>query len=547
MPLGDHDLTMNALDKCHNIKTDTFHVSVVDDTSPLAVCLQNEIVVIGQSDTSTTVVPISNLSLAQLDNCSVVEVKGRKMEVSCGPQDTVFDDSVEFCCQDVGKEIMVLIRTTDSTGNANTCMTIVKVEKADSLSCPNAIEQESTLEIKGIITDRYDAPMRNVLVSLEMKNEEIDKKIHTNTKGKYNFEISSNEPSATILPYKNDHWTDGLSTLDAILLQKHLLGKELLKGIDLIAADVNGDRVISGLDLIYLRRLILGVIEKVSENMSWNFVKSIENDEETAEIAEFAFAPLEMAMEETATEMNWTGIKTGDISGDINSNFSDYTKALTKSRITLYYNQEYIDDEIHLQFSIKEPLQLTGFQGIFSLPLHTRLLGVSTGQVVLEPEHFELNDKMGHLTFSYNRAEPFQVAPAESLFGMILQDGRNSQNQYIELRKGDLAPEIYTASKIYSFELVPEFARGNELTLFQNDPNPWKDETVIRFNLPATGEAEISIYDTDGKMLWANKEVYSQGTHLITLSKSMISAKGVLIYKIKYEGEVMSGKMIRVD
>ena len=58
---------------------------------------------------------------------------------------------------------------------------------------------------------------------------------------------------------KNDDPKNGVSTKDLVMIQKHLLGIELLVDPhDFIAADINNDGKISARDLLELRKLILG-------------------------------------------------------------------------------------------------------------------------------------------------------------------------------------------------------------------------------------------------------------------------------------------------
>jgi hypothetical protein len=73
---------------------------------------------------------------------------------------------------------------------------------------------------------------------------------------------------------KNDDWGNGVSTLDLVLIQKHLLGiKALDNSYDLIASDANLSGSISAADLFEFRKLILGVEDELSGGKSWRFVE----------------------------------------------------------------------------------------------------------------------------------------------------------------------------------------------------------------------------------------------------------------------------------
>ena len=95
----------------------------------------------------------------------------------------------------------------------------------------------------------------------------------TNLEGEYAFSGIPLGGTYHIAPHKKDDWISGLSTLDIILIQKHILGLEVLENpFDLVAADVNGDNSISAIDLVEMRKLILGLTSEVKGNTSWRFI-----------------------------------------------------------------------------------------------------------------------------------------------------------------------------------------------------------------------------------------------------------------------------------
>jgi thiol-disulfide isomerase/thioredoxin len=73
---------------------------------------------------------------------------------------------------------------------------------------------------------------------------------------------------------RNFNHRNGISTLDIVLISRHILGIDTLPStLQLIAADVNGDGNITTLDLIFLRRLILGIDEVLPNGqLSWIFI-----------------------------------------------------------------------------------------------------------------------------------------------------------------------------------------------------------------------------------------------------------------------------------
>ncbi|MEK7255342.1 MAG: T9SS type A sorting domain-containing protein, partial [Bacteroidota bacterium] len=82
--------------------------------------------------------------------------------------------------------------------------------------------------------------------------------------------------------------------------------------------------------------------------------------------------------------------------------------------------------------------------------------------------------------------------------------------------------------------------------LYQNNPNPFREETVIGFHLPEAGAATLTVYDLSGKVLTVVSENYSKGYHEITLNKKDLGASGILFYQVETARQTATGKMVRM-
>ena len=79
--------------------------------------------------------------------------------------------------------------------------------------------------------------------------------------------------------------------------------------------------------------------------------------------------------------------------------------------------------------------------------------------------------------------------------------------------------------------------------LYQNAPNPWNSETVIRYNLPeSVMHADIYIYDMQGKQL---KSIPAQGRgeNRVTLTAHDLQA-GMYIYALVADGNLVDSKQM---
>ncbi len=92
-----------------------------------------------------------------------------------------------------------------------------------------------------------------------------------------------------------------------------------------------------------------------------------------------------------------------------------------------------------------------------------------------------------------------------------------------------------------------EDVAAESLQLFQNQPNPFSDQTSISFYLPEGGKATLSIYDVSGKLLKEIAGEYSQGMNVEEISRSDLQGAGMLYYKLSTATETATQRMILLD
>jgi len=69
--------------------------------------------------------------------------------------------------------------------------------------------------------------------------------------------------------------------------------------------------------------------------------------------------------------------------------------------------------------------------------------------------------------------------------------------------------------------------------LYQNQPNPFSNETSIGFYLPASMEVTVSVFDVTGSLVFQKTAAFAGGENVITLSDANLSAKGVLVCRLE--------------
>ena len=76
-----------------------------------------------------------------------------------------------------------------------------------------------------------------------------------------------------------DDYLNGVSTLDLVHIQRHILGIDNLdEEANLISADANNDQAITAIDLVEMRKLILGIYAELPNSPSWKFFNTTESE-----------------------------------------------------------------------------------------------------------------------------------------------------------------------------------------------------------------------------------------------------------------------------
>ncbi|MEE9372011.1 MAG: hypothetical protein V3V00_03065 [Saprospiraceae bacterium] len=143
----------------------------------------------------------------------------------------------------------------------------------------------------------------------------------TNSDGVYIFnDLLLNLPY-TLRPSKEDSYGNGVSAQDLVIMSRHILG---IKVFDspylLIAADANKDTNVSALDIINFINIIIGKTDQLSNNTSWRFVPDSKSFGDGDDPFDFIEKDAVQNLTSDVTNLNFTAVKIGDLSGNANVN-----------------------------------------------------------------------------------------------------------------------------------------------------------------------------------------------------------------------------------
>jgi hypothetical protein len=142
-----------------------------------------------------------------------------------------------------------------------------------------------------------------------------------------------------------------------------------------------------------------------------------------------------------------------------------------------------------------------------------------------------ITDENGYKSVNYDMIIP-----------VLVQNAKEQQKQINE--QNELINELL--SKTNNATGVNQLNNGNEgFALDQNIPNPFSQETVIKYTLTQqTKTAVLNVYDLSGKQI-TSFPLTDRGASSITISSEKLAA-GIYIYSVVADGKIMDSKRMVV-
>ncbi len=89
---------------------------------------------------------------------------------------------------------------------------------------------------------------------------------------------------------------------------------------------------------------------------------------------------------------------------------------------------------------------------------------------------------------------------------------------------------------------------SDKVTLYQNRPNPFRNETYIGFYLPKSQKISMEIFDVTGRQITINEGTFTAGSHAMKFNQDELKQqRGILYYRLRTSDEVLTKKMIMLD
>jgi len=399
-----------------------------------------------------------------------------------------------------------------------------------------------------ILTDHQEA-VENVIVNLTSPAQ-VFPAYTTSGDGKFVFSNLPIGSDYTITPARNDDYKNGVSTMDLVGIQKHLLGIEgFTSPYQYIAADANNSRNVSALDLLEIRKLILGIIPAFANNDSWRFLdkNTVFPDPDNPWLFNENLFIQHYTGE--STQNDFVAVKVGDINNSVKANALQVLPR--EGRRILEVNAETKETakagEV-IEVKLTLPEVVSGFQWTLETD-GLEYVGVTSGDIQIDDVNVGILGN-GVNTMSWN-GDVLAFGGYKSEVNIIMRwkvmTGGKIKNRF-RLTSLVTAAESYTPSgEILDVKMsFGDAPPATDFNLYQNKPNPWNGQTTIGFDLPEDGPAKLTVYDVTGRVIASFDKDFAAGYNTIILTEKEIHSWGVLYYRLESGKNSASRKMVLI-
>ena len=546
---GNYIIRYRASDNCGNLVTADKAITIADAKKPTPVCFQGLSVDL-MPTTGNVMIAANLLNAGSYDNCTLEGVWIQTPAPGPGHSITEYTvltsadpnvnmttvatpktiaKNVQFAC--VGYQTVALW-AKDAAGNWDYCETYVDVQ--NNMGAPNVpncnVTPPTGGKIASTIMTEKSQEVENVMVKL---TGAVTNQKYTNLAGKLEFLGLSKTENYTVKPELDKEPLNGVSTLDLVLISKHILGVQpLTSAYQLIAADVNHNGTVTTADIVELRKMILAVQTGFTKNTSWRFVdKSYQFPANNPLAVAFPESKQYNGINDTENA-EFVAVKVGDVNGNAKTN----GQAVGRGAVgTFFFNADEqsfnAGDEVRATFKADEIANVLGYQ--FTLGYNKSALDLLN--IEGQTENFAVIE-VGTITTSWN-------GNGEGLFTVVFKAKKSGTlSEMLNINSRYTAAEAYTKGAEMLNVAIKYNNSTSKMELYQNQPNPFVGRTVIGFNLTKAENAKLSIHDATGRLLKVVEKDFAKGYNEVSIDD--VQAVGVLKYTLSTASETATKSMI---
>jgi len=547
LQVGQYIIVWKVSDGCGNFDVYEQPVEVLNSKLPSPVCLNGLSASLVLMDLDTNGVfdaEMVELWASDFDGGSSHSC-GNPIVLSFSPDTT--DKNRIFDCNDIGINQVRVYATDITTGLQDYCSTFIDIQDNNGDNICNPMDG-MRVSVAGEIYTEENEFVEDVRVSL-VTDALVDT---TGNDGDYAFDNMPTGGAYEVIPSKDIDYLNGISTLDIILIQKHILGDEYLDSpYKLIAADVDNSRDISAIDLIELRKLILGITDGFDQNESWRFVDAEMNflDDKNPWSTDL-WETFDIYNLEEDTYIDFIGIKIGDVNGSVIANIDDANIESRSSKKLSFFSDNKVvkaGEQVSIPIYADDYNLISGWQTGMTYDIsQVQVLDIIPGTLdISEGKNANISNGQGLISLSYNaeiESESYDVG--QVLFEIVVMADIDIHcNDLFKVSSNSTKAEAYDAN----YSVIGIDWKTNiieQANIVSATPNPWVDNTTIEFEINHDGDAIWEFYNIDGQLLYHFDASYTEGSHTIIMERSKIDATGIIYVKLITESGISEYKMV---
>ncbi len=539
---NNYQINWTVSDRCGNTDTKSTLVNFADQTAPVVSCYDKAIEINIQSS-ETVVLGLSDLMVSAVDECSsqIDYIITKVDEKPYLPEVENLNDYKQLTidCALAEQSLLRELWIWDEAGNLASCEVRINI----SGTCESAAALQTNTIAGAVYTDQNEM-MTGATIHIESMDglaEYPQQRISGNS-GLFAFPDNPAAHNYMLRAEKTDRYKNGVSTIDIVMVQKHILGiSELTNPYQIIAADVNGDQQITSLDLIAMRKLVLNEISQFKTGKSWIFI-----DKKQEFNHAFSPWPLKeqievMDLSDDMMDQAFVAIKVGDVNQDADINGLAKAELRTEGMLSFIVKDTFIHEGQELEIPVKAEnfIRIYGYQFTLNHP-GLEVMEVNSSSLAFQESFIKQHEGMSIV--SWNDIQ--SISTNDVLFTLKVKATESQLlSQSLHINSEMLKAEAYQGDRLKVLDVSLNFETDHrDFEVLQNKPNPFHDVTRIPFSIPVDGQVTLRVFDAAGKLVKNQTAQYAKGYHEIELSADDLH--GVYHYQLINGYQSITKKMI---
>ncbi len=379
----------------------------------------------------------------------------------------------------------------------------------------------------------------------------------TDVNGDYAISTTATSGTFTLTPTKTANKLNGVTAADATAIQQHAGNITLITDLyKQVAADVNKSNSITSVDASIITQSLLGNPSALSQfKTSWRFVPT--SHTMTSPPWGFPEKRTYTGISTSQTNQDFYGIKTGDVVTTFANpaNLSSSTPLVFRTQDQPLQSGE----TISVVFQTDQWSDLAAVQAAFVFDpayLQFETVAPAEGGLPFTEDHFgTFNIDEGELRMVWAQATGIQVAEAAPAFilqfkalqsGAMLSDVLQLDNEILPALCYAANLDESTVQLQYSVSTSTNNPAAGDALNLRVQPNPFVQETTVTFHLPESCEAQLRVYDLNGRELLRVKNTYPAGSNYELLNLGAAFGSGVYYCELTTPFGVVTRKMTSV-